>query len=108
MPFHYQKYLPKIKDYAKWKEYCEFIIARTHRDLDKFDYLEEHHIIPKSFLPKDMDLKTTFVKNKCMLTGEEHLKAHKLLKEALVDNPKMDWAYKEMRYVDKYGRYDWK
>ena len=41
-----------------------------------------------------------------MLTTEEHLTAHRILKEALVDNFKMDYAYKEMRYVDKYGKYD--
>ena len=105
--FHYQKYLPKIKDNKTWKEYCDFVISRLKRDLSKYDHLEEHHIIPKSFLPKDMDIKTTFIKNKVLLTVQEHLEAHRLLNKALGDNRKMSFAYREMRYTDKYGKYDY-
>lgn len=105
-------YLLKIQEislenkYTKW--YINIILKALLRGnnlkiiKNKFDYIETHHILPKSFnLGGDTDLL-----NLTYLTAREHFIVHMLLPKMLKDSSlkqKMAWAIVSMMGQDKKG-----
>ena len=91
---YYIDYLPKIKNLIAWDDYIYFLKECEKKYYPKYEHKEAHHIIPKSYLPKDLTLEESFIGNKIILSKKDHIKAHAILAKAL--GGKMLFAYKEM------------
>lgn len=92
--FYYENYLPIEKDEFHWNCYIKFIESRKLRNFPIDSYIEKHHIIPKSYLPKNWSRKKKYENNFIILTGREHFIVHLILWKAL--DYKMVYAFHKM------------
>lgn len=78
----FENYLPEIKNCKAFDTYLEFIeINRCYKKEEGY-YYEEHHIVPRCYLPENLHKEK---ENLVLLRGKNHLKAHILLEKALKD-----------------------
>ena len=96
--FTYGEYLPVYKDERETylKEYLDYIKYLMNREFPKDETLYEHHIVPRSFLPKDWrNTKQADKDNIIIVTYEEHKELHRIL-AYLYPTSGMSIAYMKM------------
>ena len=84
----YEEFLPEIKDTNAYIQYIQ-LITNSAIVITNDCYVERHHIVPKSFLPKELH---NDGRNIVTLSPYNHLLAHKLLSIA-TKNRLMNYAY---------------
>lgn len=88
----------KTKDHRYLKRYIAFMEACSTQSINKSQYSEKHHILPKSLYPEYKKNP----KNIVLLTGKQHYIAHWMLAKAL-DSSEMWFAFNQMRRIAKNG-----
>ena len=96
----FENYLPPIKDIEAFQEYIIFIQENTCAYRDPEYYYEEHHIIPRCYLPESLHKNRD---NLALLRGKNHLKAHILLEKALKDPSSSHTVWQMLHRRDEQG-----
>lgn len=80
---NYIMYFPANKEESFYKDYISFISEKEKIQNRNFDVSVLHHIVPRSFLPKEWrNEPQADIDNLVKLTPYEHLQAHELLYKA--------------------------
>lgn len=99
----YLKYFPINKVEPFYSEYISFILNKEKEQDRKFEISVIHHIVPKSFLPKEWRKeKEADINNTLEITPYEHLQAHELLYRAFPHTSMANALYLMINDKDRY------
>lgn len=100
----YINYFPVERNESYYNDYISFILNKENNQNRNFDIFVNHHIVPKSFLPKEWRKeKEADINNIVKLTPYEHLQAHELLYKAF---PKTSMSLALYLMINDKDRHD--
>ena len=92
----------RILDYSALIEYIEFISAMYEIKINKNEYVEKHHILPRSLFPDEIRNSNNIIK----LLPHFHYKAHVLLAKIFEGKMLSAFHFMDIRTKDKFNFYE--
>lgn len=92
----------RILDYSALIEYIEFITAMYEIKINKNEYVEKHHILPRSLFPDEIRNSNNIIK----LLPHFHYKAHVLLAKIFEGKMLSAFHFMDIRTKDKFNFYE--
>ena len=92
----------RILDYSALIEYIEFISAMYEIKINKNEYAEKHHILPRSLFPDEIKNSNNLIK----LLPHFHYKAHVLLAKIFEGKMLSAFHFMDIRTKDKFNFYE--
>ena len=92
----------RIIDFSALIEYIEFISAMYEIKINKNEYAEKHHILPRSLFPDEIKNSNNLIK----LLPHFHYKAHVLLAKIFEGKMLSAFHFMDIRTKDKFNFYE--
>ena len=92
----------RILDYSALIEYIEFISAMYEIKINKNEYVEKHHILPRSLFPDEIRNSNNIIK----LLPHFHYKAHVLLAKIFEGKMLSAFHFMDIRTKNKFNFYE--